>query len=50
MPDGRLARLALIGTVLNHLPIARPFLAPFKFQTTTRTDFRSKTILDLCYP
>ena len=48
MPDGRLARLALIRAVLNHLPIARPFLAPFEGALATLADLGGKSIFDLC--
>ena len=32
------------------LPIARPFLAPFKFKPTSEADFRGEPVLDFCHP
>ena len=35
--------------IFHVLPIFSPLLAPFKWQTTTKTFFWSKAILGLCH-
>ena len=48
MKSELIAGLALFGTVFNVFPIARPFLAPFKGQATSRADLWWKAVLGLC--
>ena len=39
--------LTFLRTILNGLPIARPFLAPFKGQATSRADLGREAVLGL---
>jgi hypothetical protein len=40
--------LTFLGTILNVLPIARPFLAPFKGQAAGCADLGREAVLGLC--
>ena len=43
-----LVGLTFLRTVFNALPIARPFLAPFKGQAAGCADLGRKAVLGLC--
>ena len=43
-----LVGLTFLRTVFNALPIARPFLAPFKGQVAALANLRWKAVLGLC--
>jgi hypothetical protein len=43
------ARLTFLRTIFNALPIARPFLAPFKGQVATLADLGGKAVLGFSF-